>query len=479
MDGLSVLLEVGSGFLIASLTVWLLLRGQLEGAQRRAREEAEGLRAQLSGRETELAGLREELRREVELRAKAEEKAAQIGQLEQRLAELSQQFAALQEDNAVLRENASRLEASLSEERRQSEEKLRLLEDARGQLTVQFKQLANEILEDKSKRFTDQNKLNLDGVLSPLKEQIKDFEKKVHEVYDKETRDRVSLFNEISRLKELNQKMSADAVNLTRALKGESKTRGIWGEMILEQVLEKSGLTKDREYRVQPSLTTEDGRRLQPDVIVDLPEGKQIIIDSKVSLAAYERFCNAEDEAAQLVAIKEHCVSLRTHVKELSDKNYQNLKLRTLDYVLLFVPIEPAYYEAAREEPSLFGEALEKNIVIVTPSTLLATLRTIQNIWRFEYQNRYATEIAERAGRLYDKFVGFVTDLEDIGKRLGSTQRSYEEAMKKLSTGTGNLIKRSEDIKALGAKASKSLPAELVERASESVRALEVAAEGE
>lgn len=471
MDGLSVLIGAGSGFIVAAVMVWLLLRSQIEAAYRRGKDgvmaQFAALQQQLEAREADLARLRDELRREVELRAKAEEKSVQVAALERRLNESASRLEGVQQENTDLRERASRLETMLGEERKAGEQKLRLLSEAREQLTVQFKQLANEILEDKSKRFTDQNKTNLDTLLLPLREQIKEFEKRVHETYDKETRDRVGLFNEITRLKELNQKISDDAVNLAKALKGESKTQGIWGEIILEQVLEKSGLTKGREYEVQASFTAEDGRRQQPDVIIRLPEGRHVIVDSKVSLTAYERYCSCEGDTERLLAIKDHCSSLRNHTKELSAKGYQHLELHTLDYVLMFVPIEPAYSEAVRHDPSLFGDALERNIVIVTPSTLLATLRTIQNIWRFEYQNRYATEIAEKAGRLYDKFVGFVADLDEIGKRLSATQKCYDDAYKKLHTGRGNLIKSTQDIKALGAKASKALPAELVELAEE------------
>lgn len=464
MDGMSVLVGVAAGAAIAGLIVWLLLRNQANSAYQRGRDhvsaQLEQAEQRLAGHETELARLRDEARRELELRAKAEQKAQHADQL-------TEQLRAMQEENTQLREKTSTLSTQLDQERKQSEEKLRLLNDAREQLAVQFRNLANEILEDKSKRFTDQNKTNLDGLLSPLREQLKDFEKKVHEVYDKETRDRVSLFNEISRLKELNQRISEDAVNLTRALKGESKTQGIWGEVILEQLLEKSGLTKGREYEVQASFTSEDGRRQQPDVIVKLPEGKHVIIDSKVSLTAYERFCSAADDNERLAAIKEHCSSLRNHCRGLSAKEYQHLGIRTLDYVLLFVPVEPAYIEAVRYDTELFGDALEKNIIIATPSTLLAMLRTIHNIWRFEYQNRHATEIAEKAGRLYDKFVGFVSDLDEVGRRLEAAQRAHDEAFKKLKHGRGNLVKTADDIKTLGAKAAKSLPADMVEEAAE------------
>src|SRR5690606_7410706 len=258
-----------------------------------------------------------------------------------------------------------------------------------------------------------------------------------------------------------------DAINLTRALKGDNKVQGSWGEMILERLLEKSGLVRGREYDVQVSFSDAQGRRQQPDVIIRLPEDRHVIIDSKVSLTAYERYCTAEDEAERMAALREHCASLRNHCRGLAAKSYQHLGIRTLDFVLLFVPIGPADSEAVRHEPELFGYALERNIVIVTPSTLLATLRTIHNIWRFEHQNRHALEIAEKAGRLYDKFVGFVADLDEVGRRLAAAQRAHEDAFRKLSHGRGNLVKTAEDIKALGARAAKSLPAELVEEAAE------------
>jgi len=359
------------------------------------------------------------------------------------------------------------LSVQLQQERTQSAEKLQLMSDAREQLTAQFQNLAHDILEDKSKRFTEQNKASLDGLLSPLKEQIKNFEKKVHEVYDKESRDRVGLFNEISRLRELNQRISEDAINLTRALKGDNKAQGDWGEMILERLLEMSGLVQGREYEVQVSLTDSQGRRLQPDVIIYLPEERHVIIDSKVSLTAYERYSTLDDEAARLTALQEHCTSLRNHCRDLSAKAYQHLGVRTLDFVLLFLPIESAYAEAIRHDPELFSFALERNIVIVTPSTLLATLRTIHNIWRFENQSRHASEIAEKAGRMYDKLVGFVVDMQELGRRLNMAQRAHANAFNKLKHGRGNVLKTAEDIKALGAKAAKSLPADLVEDAVE------------
>ncbi|HLF67019.1 MAG TPA: DNA recombination protein RmuC [Gammaproteobacteria bacterium] len=348
----------------------------------------------------------------------------------------------------------------LEQERKQHAQRLSFLEETKQQLKHEFQSLAHTILEDKSKRFTDQNKQNIEGLLTPLREQIKDFEKKVHDVYEKESRDRLSLAQEITQLKTLNQQMSIDAVNLTSALKGESKTQGIWGEMILERVLEKSGLVKDREYTVQMHLHNDQGRAYQPDVIVHLPENKDIIIDAKVSLNAYERFCSHKNESDQ----QAHVQALRNHIKILSDKDYQKLvEIKTLDFVLMFIPIEGALSLAMQYDPELFSEALARNIVMVTPSTLLATLRTIENIWRFEYQNRHAQQIATKAGDLYDKFVAFVEDLDDLGRKLQSCVATYDKTHNKLSSGKGNLIKRAEDLKALGIKNSKHLNVETVE----------------
>jgi len=333
------------------------------------------------------------------------------------------------------------------------DENLGLLETARDQMKHEFSTLAQNIFDEKGKKFTEQNQHNLSHLINPLKEQIKTFEQKVQDTYEKESRDRMSLSHEIKHLKSLNQQISQDAINLTQALKGDTKAQGTWGEVVLERVLEISGLKKGREYETQVSLKDDDNKAYQPDVIVHLPDNKDIIIDSKVSLVAYERLQSGDE--TQLSA---HLQSLRNHIKLLSDKQYQKLKgVQTLDFVLMFVPIEPALTLAMQADDGLFNDALSRNIVLVTPTTLLATLRTIQNIWRFEHQNQNALKIAQRAGDLYDKFVSFVEDMKDIGKRMDTTQKSYDAAMNKLKEGRGNLIKRAEDIKAMGASTSKKL----------------------
>jgi DNA recombination protein RmuC len=342
------------------------------------------------------------------------------------------------------------------------------LEHLQQKLKTEFENLATKILDEKSQKFADQNKTNLDIILNPLKERIKDFEEKVQKVYDTEAAERNVLKGEIKQLIILNQQMHIDAQKLTKALKGDTKTQGNWGEFILENILEKSGLVKDREYLIQASVTTDDGKRFQPDVVINLPDGKCLVIDSKVSLVAYERATSADDDSIRLLAIKEHVQSFKSHIKNLSDKNYQNLYgVKSLDFVLLFVPIEPAFAMAVQNDAQLFNDAFERNIVLVSPSTLLATLRTVANIWRQEQQSKNAIEIANRAGDMYDKFVGFVDDLISLGNKMRDSQKAYEGAMNKLHQGSGNLVKRSEDLKKLGAKATKALPVQLIERASD------------
>ena len=343
------------------------------------------------------------------------------------------------------------------------------IENLQEKFTIQFKNLANEIFEEKGKKFADQNKINLGEILNPLKEKISDFERKV-ESSNKESIDRNSALREqITNLKELNQQITKEANNLTKALKGDSKAQGNWGEYILDKILEKSGLEKGIQYFIQESITTEDGKRLQPDVVVKLTNNKSIIIDSKVSLVAYERFMSAEEESDRMMHLKQHILSLRQHIKGLSEKNYQNLYgIGGLDFILLFVPIEPAFGISVKHDVEIFNDAFEKNIVIVSPSTLIATLRTIASIWTQEFQNRNTVEIARQATALYEKFRGFTEDLIEIGNQLKKTQASYEGAMNKLSTGKGNLVGSVEKIRILGIKPSKNIDQRLVERSGES-----------
>lgn len=355
-------------------------------------------------------------------------------------------------------------EVRLTEQQRAFEEKLAF----KAVMETEFKNLANEILEDKTKRFTEQNKVNLDALLNPLGREIKDFKDKVERAYNDESRQRVSLRDEIERLRGLNERMDQDAINLTNALRGQSKTLGNWGEFILEEILQKAGLIKDREYSVRETLTAEDGRRSQPDVLITLPENRHLVIDSKINLSAYLRHCSSENEADCELELRKHIAGIRVHLKELDLKSYQDhYKLNSLDFVLMFVPLEPAFIVAVRRDPTLFDDAFAKRIVLVCPSTLLATMRTVRNIWRQEDQKRNVLEIANQSGALYDKFVGFLEDLRDIGVKLRQTQDCYDAAHNKLASGKGNLISRAERVRQLGAKTSKRLPINLVDQAME------------
>jgi DNA recombination protein RmuC len=497
VEAISSVVLVLFGLIVGASFAWMLSKGRVRSAEQKVSGDAESARVALAERlastEQQLQQARSiikelnelnqtlqaELIAEKERRAAAEEKNARIPELEEAILRNVECIAKSQEEGARLRAEQARLRAELesttrhAEERfelasKQSEEKLSLLVDARAELTVQFKNLANDILENKTRTFTEQNKTNMDALLKPLGEKIRDFEKRVEETYDKESKQRFSLEGEIRNLRQLNTQMSQDAINLTNALKGQTKTQGIWGEMILERVLESSGLVKGREYEAQVCETDEDGRRMQPDVIVHLPEDRHLIIDSKVNLRAYEQYCTMEDGPGRDEEMKKHLTALRKHVDQLSAKQYQDrFQLNSLDFVLMFVPIEPAYTFAVQIDQMLFTEALEKKIVIVTPSTLHATLRTIEHMWRQEYQSKNAIEIAKRSGALFDKFVGFVEDLEDVGQKLHATQKSYDSAHRKLSSGQGNLINRAELIRQLGAKASKSLPQHVLTAAIE------------
>lgn len=349
----------------------------------------------------------------------------------------------------------ARLEERLEGERRHAEEKLQVLDGAREELANQFKTLSQEILEEKSKRFAEQNKNSLEQILTPLRERIGEFQKQVTLTYDYETRDRTEIKAEIRQLKSLHEQMSKDAKQLTSALKGDSQARGGWGETILKRVFETSGLTEGREYELQVNLRTEDGGNLRPDAVVHLPEGRDIVVDAKVSLTAYERYHSAEDEAERKQALAEHLRSIRTKVDSLGGKEYQNLAgVSSLDFVLMFVPVEGAYIEAVRADPELHDYALRRNVVLLSPSNMLPTLRVVEHMWRQDKQNRNAQTIAEEAGKLYDKFVNFVKDVEQIGQRLSQAQNAYEDAHKKLTSGRGDLIGRAEKLKKLGAKTS-------------------------
>ena len=385
-----------------------------------------------------------------------------------------QELCRLQTDFTELRSKLADSEARRDEETKALDEKVELLTHAREEFRSQFQNLANEILEDKSRRFTEHNQLTLNSLLKPLSDQIVEFKKRVEETYEKESQQRVSLRDSIENLHGLNQKLNEDALNLTNALKGQSKTLGNWGEFILEEILEKAGLIKDREYSIRETLIAEDGRRSQPDVLVTLPEERHLVIDSKINLSAYLKHSSSDSEAESELELKSHIAAIRRHIKELDLRSYQDhYQLKTLDFVLMFIPLEPAFITAVRRDSTLFDDAFAKRIVIVCPSTLLATMRTVRNIWRQEDQKRNVLEIAKQSGALYDKFVGFVEDLNQIGVKLRQTQDAYDAAHNKLTSGKGNLINRAEQVLKLGAKASKRLPLSLFDSKSEHESLLE------
>ena len=422
--------------------------------------------------EADLLRLRDENNRLQITLAKAEERATGLA-LERDKADKLLQDERIRYDNAVTNLNQelnteknrmAKAEESFKAQRDRLAEQEKSIQDIQQKFQLEFQNIANKLLEEKSQKFVETNKSHMDILLNPLKENIKAFEEKVDKVYNMEAAERNTLKGVISQLMELNKLISNEAQNLTKALKGDSKKQGNWGEVILERVLERSGLVKDREYRLQASLISADGNRLQPDVIIDLPDEKHLIIDSKVSLVAYERLVNCETEEDRKLYSKAHVESIRGHVLNLSSKNYHDLyQINSPDFVLLFVPIESSFSFAVQLDAELFSDAWEKHVVIVSPSTLLATLRTISSIWKQERQNRNVLEIARLSGAMYDKFVGFIGDMESIGKNIKLSQSAYDSAINKLTEGNGNLTKTAEKIKGLGAKANKQLDQKFIE----------------
>ncbi|MCQ8179694.1 DNA recombination protein RmuC [Methylomonas sp. SURF-1] len=400
----------------------------------------------------------QQIQQQVVKLAVAEERLALLAQRESDLQELQQQLLALKTENAELNTRQQ-------EQHKHNEEKIRLLQDAEHQLKAQFENLAHRIFEERGKQFVEHNKTSIETLVAPLKQQLGEFKQRVESVYDNETKDRISLREEIVSLRRDTQKMNQEALNLTRALKGDHKAQGNWGEMILEKVLEQSGLRKGIEYETQSAFRDQDNRLFKPDVIVRLPDNKDVVIDSKVSLNAYERYCSSEGDAERSEALKQHVEAVRTHIKSLSGKDYSSLKgLRSLDFVLLFMPIEAAFMAAFQGDEKLFNDAFEHKIVVVTPTTLLATLRTIQNIWRYEQQNENARLIADKAGALYDKIRGFVEDIEKLGNQLSTVQKTYDSIVNKLSSGQGNLLRQAGALEDLGVKVKKKLPKSLTEQ---------------
>lgn len=409
-----------------------------------------------------------------ETRIRAETQA-DLARLQERVSGLSQSQLAKDEELQSLRlalsdarERLASLTRELQSEREQSGEKLALLQDARGQLTQQFQVLAQEILEEKSKRFSEQNQSALGQLLEPLKSRLQEFQGKVETAYVSESKDRSALAEQVKQLMGLNQQLNQRASDLTRALTSQNKSQGNWGELVLERVLEASGLRKGQEYEVQESHTRDDGSRAQPDVVIHLPEGKHLIIDAKMSLNAYLDYANSDDETVRDASVKRHLDSVRTHIKGLSEKNYQELYgLKSLDFVLMFIPVEPAFMLATSHDAELWQDAWKRNVLLVSPSTLLFVVRTVAHLWRQEQQTRNAKDIAQRGAELYDKFVGFVEGLELVGTRLNQAQKAFEDTHKKLSSGRGSLVRQAEMLRDLGVKPTKRLGEGLIDSALE------------
>jgi len=379
---------------------------------------------------------------------------------------LREELRVLAEQVAALREDRARLEARAEAQQRHDQERLQELENARKRMGDEFQNLANRILEEKGKALGEQSRSSLDALLKPVREQLEGFRRRVDEVHHQDVQQRAALQGQLDLLKQLNQQMNDEARNLTRALKGDKKAQGNWGELVLERVLEQCGLRAGHEYEVQGSYRDADNRLLRPDVVVHLPEGKEIVIDSKVSLVAWSDYVAAEDEVGRERALRAHVAAVRNHVNALSAKDYTDLKgVRSLDFVLMFMPIEASFMAAFQHDEKLFGDAFEKRIAVVTPTTLLATMRTVESLWRNERQNENSARIADQAGRVYDKLRGFLEDFERIGSQLATVQRSFDGARKKLTEGRGNLLSQAESFRELGIKVRKTIPRSLLDDA--------------
>ncbi|GLR07367.1 DNA recombination protein RmuC [Mixta theicola] len=474
-------LIVGIGLALAGvLAGWLFAHFRMAGqlaAQETERRLLEQALAQAQQQETHRQQQRQAEQQQQQLREKelrqlhgaltaAQEKLQHFdywrNECDQLSRELRNQLEVNSAQEAELREVTIRLE----ETRLAAEEKQRLLTNSEQRLSAQFENLANRIFEQSGRRVDEQNRQSLNGLITPLREQLDGFRRQVQESFGQEARERHTLAHEIRNLQQLNAQMAQEAINLTKALKGDNKTQGNWGEVVLSRVLEASGLRDGHEYETQVNIQVDAQSRMQPDVIVRLPQGKDVVIDAKMTLVAYERYFNADDEVTREQSIGEHISAIRGHIRLLSRKDYQQLPgLRSLDYVLMFIPIEPAFLLAIDRQPELISEALQHNIMLVSPTTLLVALRTINNLWRYEHQSRNAQRIADRAARLYDKMRLFVDDMTSMGQQLDRAQESYNQAMKKLSEGRGNLIAQSESFRHLGVEIKRSINPGMVEQA--------------
>ncbi|RUO60584.1 DNA recombination protein RmuC [Pseudidiomarina insulisalsae] len=436
---------------VGMLLGWWLRRGQVQHGQ------------QELGHQQAVAAQREQ-QLQHELAQHQQRTTQQQQALEQRLQQHEQQQQRLQQERSQLQADLAATHSKLESTLKHAEEKQRLLEASEERMKKEFERLAQQIFEQKSERLQQNSKQTLEVTLAPFKQQLEAFKKQVETQYTEELKQRASLTTELTTLKELNKQMAAEADALTRALKGDSKTQGNWGEVVLERILTQSGLREGHEYETQSHHRDEDGKSFKPDVVVHLPNDKDVVIDSKVSLVAYERYFNSDDDKERAAALTEHVNSLRNHIKGLGKKNYQQLEsVRTLDYVLMFIPIEPAFLLAVDRDPELIRLALDNNIMLVSPTNLLVALRTVNNIWQYEYQNQNAQRIAGDAAKLYDKFVGFIEDMQKIGNSLETVRKHYDGAMNKLSTGRGNLVGRVEKFKEMGVQTSKSIDSKLLD----------------
>ena len=387
------------------------------------------------------------------------EKNKQIRELHNEIITKNAALEEIRHTNTNQKALIAELKTRSAEERSKLEEQRQTLLQAKKELSDQFKTLAQEIFEEKGKQFTEQNQVKLDTLLNPFRQQLTDFRKKVDDVYVNEAKERASLKKELENLQLLNKQISQEAVNLTNALKGDVKIRGNWGELILERVLEQSGLRKGVEYETQSGFRDQEDNLLRPDVVIHLPDQKDIVVDSKVSLTEYEKYSSTTEDATREVALKAHIIAIRRHIESLSEKDYSSLKgIQSLDFVLMFIPIEASFVVAFQHDEKLFSDAFSKRIIVVTPTTLLATLKTIENIWRYERQSQNAQAIVERAGLIYDKIRGFVEDMEKLGKQLSTASRTWDDAMKKLTLGKGNLVSQAQQFVEMGVKVKKKVP---------------------
>lgn len=421
---------------------------------------------QLSDLRIELNNTQLQEREQRQMLGVAQQEVAALREKNQHFTDLQQQLLRKDDQLIAFQQENTQLKTRIEQERKHFAEQLTLLQNAKVDLAKEFENLANKIFENKQQQFNVNSKTLLDTTLDPLKVQLSEFRKKVEDAYEKESAERNRLAGQVVELQKQAQKIGEDAVNLAQALKGNTKAQGNWGEVVLERLLEESGLQKGREYDTQVNFTANDGSRLMPDVIIHLPENKDIVIDAKCSLVDYEKFCSAEEEAERKYYLSAHVNSLRNHIKSLSIKDYEKLEgIKALDFVFIFIPIEAAFMFALQHEPGLYREAYDRHIVLVSPTTLLATLRTVENIWRYEKQNKNAERIAKDAGALHDQFVLLLESLDNIGHSLNKTQEAYNKARERLQTGRGNLVKRVDDIRRLGAKTKKTIASHLLEDA--------------